>query len=397
MNNSINFNHDKNIIQTSNDGKLYIKYNNKWNLSNSVLYKKENEEPSLEIGKNGDYYANYMRNYNYVKYSNSFLEPYWVYNQIKLSKEYNFIMVDDYSNKLIPSIIESEHSLTYTATNNILLSEPLTFSLYVSPNELNRICLSMLDDSLSYGIKVIYNLASNSMEFSNIGNNEDKITNISYNIEKINNYYRIWITSKFTISTIIKLKINAVNNSNELVFSNTNTTDGIFISGAQLDIGNKPYTYFSTTNNFSSYITLKQLYRKNENVWNSINNKIYYISELDNNIGEQNDICCLTSFLKFDNPLRLGFGEETLLNDEGEIIWNETLNNYIIKGKKGNYTLMLNNDSKEIKSFLTSVTFSNKTYQTWNSPVSNIHSIRYGFNTGGNYNFWTRNIGHTRY
>ena len=72
MENSINFLHPIDTIKSSSDGKLFKKDGDIWDEIDSILYKSEKRMPTDDLGNVGDYFARYLRRYNYFLYSEDF-------------------------------------------------------------------------------------------------------------------------------------------------------------------------------------------------------------------------------------------------------------------------------------------------------------------------------------
>lgn len=416
MVNSININHSENEIMASSEGVLYLKLNDVWNdISDKNLYKSEYKYPTSDIGNDGDYFVKYIRKYNLIKYSNEFSNPnYWYSNNLIVSPDLDISFANTNATKLIPSKTNSEHNLTYTITNDISSKQSAyTFSLYAEANELNKIALSMVDGKENYGIRCIFNTLTftkelsyigvtpgNESSFTKFGITSNELSDIDYEIESYDEgYVRIWITCRFKTTKVIKLKINVLNNNGQLVYPNTTETDGIFINGAQLVKGNKP-TNFIVTNNYGDYfLDLEKFYCKESGEWVEYDNRVIYFNDLPNNkVGNNGDIACQDALIHISPMVKFG----TSLNikspkPEGIIFWNQKIDSYYVKGKKGLYKLMFKNAKPNNYGVSMAVSLSNKSYNTWCSNAATPHmqpkglDFRKGFNTGGSVNFWNRN------
>lgn len=409
MVNSININHSNDEITPSSEGLLFIKENNKWkDISEKTLYKSELSDPDNKVGLNGDYYTKYKRIYNYIKFSSDFLGNGWYSNEIILSPDNSVIFPTSTATKIIPSQTLSTHTLMGIMNNDY---NPYTFSLFVSPNEYDRIALSFTDSDEKYGIKVIFNVSSHTQTLEYIGVNPnnpesykqfeidtDELFNINHNLIQYEDYDRIWITCQFKMTKIIKYKINFLNNSNQEIFKNENTTNGLFINGAQMVKSLEPGQYNPTNNKGSSYIELERLYTKIDGYWKELsdNTVIYFKNSPINEIGNNGDIACQDAIIELAPIVRFGKGLTIDNKPFGLVWWSQNENSYYVKGTKGVYKLMFESSKADSYGITMALILGNKTYQTYCSKTYPI-SFRQGFNTGGNYNFFSRNQGYRRY
>ena len=413
---SININHSTNEIMASSEGTLFVKQNGIWNdISEKNLYKSEYKYPTSDIGNDGDYYVKYSRSYNYIKYSNDFTKSnYWYQNNIVVSPDSDIAFANSYATKLIASRHNTEHSLTYAISNDLTSKQtPYTFSIFVLANEMNKIALSMVDGKENYGIRCIFNVMTHTKDFSYVGINpsdessftkfglkSNELSDVNYGLESYESgYVRIWITGRFKTTGVIKFKINTLNNSGELIYPNTSETDGLFINGAQLSKSTIPNDFVVSNNKGDYFLELEKFYRKDEGEWVEYPNKVLYFKDLPNDLlGNSGDIACQDALI-YLSPL-VKFGTSINIKSpkpEGIIFWNQKIDSYYVKGKRGIYKLMHRNAKPNNYGPSMAFTLSNKNYQTWCSNAATPHmqprglDFRKGYNTGGNMNFWNRN------
>lgn len=128
--------------------------------------------------------------------------------------------------------------------------------------------------------------------------------------------------------------------------------------------------------------TLKSIYQKVDNAWKIVNIRLFYVDVLKDSFGENGDISVIISTITINPMLKLPFKEST----EESSIWYDNGIYFVGDGKKV-YEIK---DSVEqsTKEIIGSILLSNKTYSSSNKQSSIKPSLNFGFNTMGNYNFW---------
>lgn len=396
MENSINFLHPIDTIKSSTDGKLYKKEDNEWIEISNILYKSEKKLPDDNLGENGDYYAKYYRKYNYFLYSEDFSQKVWNKNNCDVNKEPTLLFPYNQSTKLTASETLSEHSLEYLFYNK--LRTTYTFSLYVHRNEIRNIALVLAEQDEKYGYTLKVNLLNNTFESSTFGDTEG-ISNTNANIEALdNNVVRIWITAKFNTALILKAAIKLLDNDNNEVFKPDNKTYGLFINGAQLVESTEPEEYILSNGKYATALILKNLYTKNEDKWEITNNKVFFLNKLPTkSVGTNGDISCIDALIEL-SPVVM-FGDSKNINrwkrPVGTMFYNKHKDKWYVKTKRGDYSLEFVKPKPDYHAAAIAISLNQQIYQTYDKYGRVSHFK--GFNTGGNYNFWIRNTGKTRY
>ena len=394
MENAINFIHSDDMLLTSSDGKLYKKSDNTWKEINNILYKSEFHTPSSGIGNNGDYYAKYYRKYNFFLYSEDFTQNAWNKVHCHLNKETTINFPYNSVTKITVTNENTEHGLDYLFYNE--LKTPYTFSIYVQKNEIQYISLSLSDQDNEYGYRLKANLINNTIKKESYGSTTD-ISNMSANIEKINdNVSRIWVTAQFKTTLILKASIRLLDDNENFIFSVPNETYGLFINGAQLVQSLKPEKYIYSNGQYANVLLLENLYLKSNNTWKVISNKLIYLNNLDNMLGENDDIACVEAILKL-KPLILAGSSDNINRWHrpiGTLHYNKNKDKWYVTTKKGDYALQFKHPKPNYRDAAIAISLNQQIYQTYDRYGR--PSLFKGFNTGGNYNFWIRNSGKTR-
>ncbi len=387
MVNSINFNHHNNTIYGTNDSNLFLKYENGWEKIPYKLYKKIDILPEKNIGENGDYYAVLEERNNLCLYSNDFTKTsVWKNNNLFLSLDKDIRFPDTYpSTKIIPTMEEKEHSLSYTVRND--RDNMFTFSIFVSDNEYHRLFLSMTDNNEKLGFKVFFNLLTQEQIVEILDQNE--IEDLDFNIIPYQNCFRIFVTSRIKNANYLKMKLTLVDNDNNIIFKNKNNYNGLFISGAQINKGPLiDFKYSDGTTESSHHI--KELYKKVNGEWEIYPYKLYTFNEETNNkIGKVNDIATITSIIELSPIVKFEHNSDNqLINLEGIIYFDEVENHYYINGKNGKYKVMSYINNPHTKELLMATSLNNKTYQQWSYKHYTQPSFQLGYNTGSHCNFY---------
>ena len=427
MENSINFYHDKNLIETASDERLFVKKNisttsepeYKWVEIENTLYKSEKTVPSQSLGVSGDYFASYKRIYNLIKYSEVFNSKLsnnlWVNNGCTfINKEINPEFPYSLSTKMKGLISEKEHYIQYNTTTND--NKTFTFSMYIKPAESKAVILSLYDDTLTNGVEYKIDFEDGYNEVFNIGNSSraiyrNKFFEVFDENEKI---YRIGLTVEFPLSYYISCKLNlckvqlneGVKTFNK-VFKTNVDSHGLYINSAQLSPSNELDNYIETQGDIKTSLSFIKLYYKMGNLWNFGSNKIYYNTKIPENIGNEGDILTLTPILNIDPFIKLGDGSniDESNKPEGFMYYNSSDGYYYIKTKHSklekvigynddepitqtNYSdcrLVYENQKPNTKAMLYAITLNQQTYQHYTrcSSFNKGASHRPGFNTSG--------------
>ena len=327
MQKSINFFHNDNKILSAFDNIFFVKSDDEWQKVENVNVFKGTSNPKNTKGEVGDYYIKYDEVGNYLPYSEKFDVEGWS------NLNNNFIKSGIYfpyseSSKMIPTMVNSEHSISYSWSNEIII-EPndWCFSIYVKPNEISNFELIMSNGDESFGIKMIVTMYLNSrkkyirnVEFKEFGTPpEDELVydDNSYGIIDEDEYFRAYISCRFNTSEAIRIKFKLLNLKNgELTdkFKNNNDTNGIFINSAQLSKSKMPVEYVLSNGYPYFYLKFNSVYKKNEdNIWEIVSdstNVWYGDKNPDNVIGQDGDLYFHNPIIKVGEFVR--FGTNTL-------------------------------------------------------------------------------------
>lgn len=406
MENSIIFVHPEDYITASNEGKLYKKVGDDWSLIDSTLYKSELNYPSSEIGNNDDYYVKYARKYNHLLYSENFSAKVWNNFGFILNTEDSVKFPKTSSTKLIPNASANTHSLSYIFTNDE--GKYYTFSVYVKPNELKNIQISLEDSNNTYGVKLDANLSEKTTSYTMFG---DTSTIVYYgsNIEEIVktytdrstfNYFRIWLTVKFND----EFKCSANIRINE---TPDNNSDGLFINAAQLALNTIPEDYAATTDTYITSLYLEQLYQKVDGEWVNYDHNLYYYDDKDlGDDGEEGDIATLMSIIKINPALIVGRGTcyNVWKRPVGTIRYSQLKQKYYVQTRPGfEYSLEYEKPAPDYNRASMAMTLNQQSYQTFTRFCEPNTTTKYsvnhkvpsfefkpGINCGGCYNDWSR-------
>jgi hypothetical protein len=323
MQKSINFFHDEDKILTSYDNIFYVKKDNEWEeVENKSIFKGEGE-PSNNEGDEGDYYIKYDKIYNLLNSSEIFNKYGWTANNVSfmnINNTYNEYIPYAKCKKICPNSNNTTHDISY----NVLANDSgkyWCFSIYVSPQEFNYFQISFSNYSETFAIKskfsrVLMNrryVLSKELEITgdpvaNDFENDD----ISYDIIDVgNNFYRIFLSCKFNITTDLKFKFSILKNDNGIIkdkYANTSANTGLFINAAQLTNTKEPMEYVVTSNYSFSYYNFDSLYKK-ENNWVKLPeyNMVHYgDDEPSNSLGMNGDIYFYNSIIKLGEVVRFG-------------------------------------------------------------------------------------------
>lgn len=388
MQNSININHKTDLISPSFDGTLWVKNSTKWDRINQHLYKNEKKLPTDDIGENGDYYAKYLRLYNYIKYSENFNAPNWIKSNTKITKEPLVLFPYNQCSKMTASTTNAEHRAEYIFYND--LNSTYTFSLYVKTVELTNIAICLMDNKETFGVNILCNISNNTADIQKIDTDFGEIQISNGGIVKISDdIYRVYVTAKFKTSLILKGIIKLLDKNNNPIFSTINDSYGLFINAAQLTKSDSLSQYTFTNGMYSSVAILQTLYKKVNNTWQSTPNIIYYFDENPKDgMGTIGDIALRDALITISPTFRVGNSENIKDSQKpnGTLFYNEKNNRVYVRTKKGNYYLVYKYPKNKTHDVSMAISLSQKTYQTYNQYGR--ASFFKGYNSGGNYNFW---------
>lgn len=400
MSNSVFFKHPDSLITTSNEHRLFVKIDDKWvEHPNAMLHKSEiTETPSTDLGKDGDYYAYYVHEYNEIPYSENFSKDIWHKENVTLKNETSFVLPFNNPTIVFPSQDNTKHNLSYYFANTV---DTYTFSVYFIAHSKLKIGLMLSDRNETVYYKVRFNSKSgnvagdlNEYKIDTITSTE-KPKNLSYTITPIfENAFRLSVSAKIENKPTLKATIQILDDELNEEFRPEDTSYGMWINGAQLDKNaNEPLKYIYNNGEKTIRTAFSKLYVKENNGWTLLeNNKVFYSKGIPSNkIGEDGDICCHESLLGLDPFVR--FGNASDINDieEGIVFYDEKKDKWFIKnGKKKTdvYELMYKNASTFKHDMAMALTLNQHTYHTYNGQGR--YSHRHGLNTGGNVNFWNR-------
>lgn len=321
MHNSIDIFHNEEKISTSYDDIFYKKENNKWvEIKNKNVFKGI-DNPDSSIGKNGDYYIQYEKIKNYINSSENFLGTNWINCNCIISPDLIKFPYTECS-KIIPNEIYSEHSLSYNFNNSELIEKPYwCFSLYVMPAEFNYFQMILSDEFNEVGVIATFSKVFDARKKIVINKKIESFgdeTKIEYDNDCFNitllkdGVYRVFVSAKFLENMNLQCKFRILKNDKGLLqeeYSNDNDTCGLFINGAQLSKNKFPDEYVYSDESNSVYYKLKNIYEKENNIWNILPDyvKIYYSDDKpENNIGQNGDIYFVNPFITLSPRVRFG-------------------------------------------------------------------------------------------
>lgn len=401
MENSIIFEHPKDRIISSTDDKLFKKIDGEWIEIDNDLYKSEKKYPTTE-GVNGDYFVKYLRKYNHFLYSEDFSQNVWNKDDIMVTKEPSLSFPKNICSKLTATKTLSKHSMSYVFTNE--LEKYHTFSLYVKPNELHRLQISLTDYTNSYGFKANANFEDKTISTESFGDvsfvnlygaNIDE-TVITYADRSTFNYFRIWLTVKFDKALRLSANITMLDEDDNEIFEPIDTNDGLFINSAQLSLNTVPEEYTICDGTFKKSLYLEHLYQKIDNKWSIINNELHYITTLDinNEFGNDSDIATKTSIIKIDPILLCGNSStvNVFRRPVGTIRYSTLYKKWYVQGRPQlEYSLEYSVPKPSYNKASMAISLNQQTYQTYTRYCYPKIDHRKGIcNTGGCYNDWNR-------
>lgn len=400
MSNSVFFKHPDGLITTSNEHRLFVKTDDKWFESTNFLYKSEIQEtPLTDLGKNGDYYAYYVRKYNEIPYSENFSKNVWHKENVALKKETHLVLPYNNPTIVYPSLEKAKHTLSYYFANT---DDTYTFSLYfISHSKLNmQLMLSDNDETTGYKVCFKHNESDlfgdtdiqDKIEVKTVG--EGGIENCNHTITQISsNAFRLSVSAKIIDKPTIKATIQLLDKNLNEEFLPDDISYGMWINGAQLDKNSdKPLPYICNDGEIIPMNNLGQLYKKIDGQWSKLeNNKVWYSKGIPSDkLGENGDICCYESLLGLEPYVRFGKAKDN--EDEGVIFYDPNSGKWFVNsiknGKTEAYELMYKNASTFKHDMAMALTLNQHTYHTYNGQGR--YSHRHGLNTGGNVNFWNR-------
>lgn len=388
MENAININHNNNSILPSFDGVLWVKNTTKWVISPQALYKSEKKLPTPELGNNGDYFAKYIRLYNYIKFSENFNTSVWYKYNTKLNKEPLISFPYNNCSKMTSTTDKAEHKMEYIFYND--LTSTYTFSIYVKAVELSNIAICLTDIKEQFGVNVLCDLEKKSVDVQEIDTEFDEIQYKDGNIITVSEgLYRIYVTAKFKTSLILKGIVKLLNKENESVFSTINDTYGLFVNGAQLNKSQTISSYTFTNGLYSSVAILDKLYKKSDNEWSVIPNIIYHFDgNPKDGMGSEGDIAVRDALITVAPAFIVGSSKNVKDSQKpnGTLFYDSLNDRIYVHTNRGNYYLMYKYPKNQTKPVAIAISLSQHIYQTYEKCGNASHFK--GYNTGGNYNFW---------
>lgn len=393
--------HPDDMIISSNDGKLFHKNDGEWGEIDNTLYKSEKKYPSNE-GVDGDYYAKYLRKYNHFLYSEDFTQNVWNKSGITVSQEPSLTFPKTSPIKLNATSSLSKHSMSYVFTND--LGQFYTFSLYVKPSELNRLQISLSDYLNEYGYKMNVNFYLKTFTTESFGNVSEvefggadlKETVITYADRSTFNYFRIWITVKFNKALRLSANITMLDASGNEIFMPEDTTDGLFINAAQLAQNVIPEDYIISDGTFKTSLYLEHLYRKNNDLWEIIDNDLLYVNgnDISNDLGNDGDVACKSPIIKIDPVLLVGNSVtvNVFKRPVGTIRYSTLHKKWYVQARPQlEYSLEYSVPKPNYNRAAMAISLNQQTYQTYSRYCYPRIDHKKGIcNTGGCYNDWKR-------
>lgn len=401
MENAIIFEHPIDRIISSTDDKLFKKVDGEWIEIDNDLYKSEKKYPTTE-GVNGDYFVKYLRKYNHFLYSEDFSQNVWNKDDIMVTEEPSLSFPKNICSKLTATQSLSKHSMSYIFTND--LGKYHTFSLYVKPNELHHLQISLTDYTNSYGFKANANFEDKTISTESFGDvsfvslygaNIDE-TVITYIDRTKFNYFRIWLTVKFDKALRLSANITMLDEDGNEIFEPIDTNDGLFINAAQLSLNTIPEEYTICEGTFKKSLYLENLYQKIDDKWSIINNELHYITTLDinNELGNDGDIATKTSMIKIDPILLCGNCStiNVFRRPIGTIRYSTLYKKWYVQGRPQlEYSLEYSVPKPSYNKASMAIALNQQTYQTYTRYCYPKIDHRRGIcNTGGCYNDWSR-------
>lgn len=401
MENAIVFEHPNDRIIASTDDKLFKKVDGEWVEINNDLYKSEKKYPTTE-GVDGDYFVKYLRKYNHLLYSEDFTQNVWNKDSVMVTQEPSISFPKNICSKLTATKSLSKHSMSYVFTND--LGKYHTFSIYVKPNELHRLQISLADYTNSYGFKANANFDDKTIATKSFGDvsfvslygaNIDE-TVITYADKTTFNYFRIWLTVKFDKALRLSANITMLDNNGNEAFEPNDTADGLFINSAQLSLNTVPEEYTICNGTFSKSLYLEHLYQKVNGKWSIINNKLHYLTTLDinNGFGDNGDIATKSPIIKLEPVLLCGNGSSVSVFQRpvGTIRYSTLYKKWYVQGRpQMEYSLEYTLPKPSYIKASMAIALNQQVYQTYGRYCYPKIDHRKGIcNNGGCYNDWNR-------
>lgn len=401
MEKSIIYIHPMDTITTSTDGKLYKKVDGEWVEIKNTLYKSEKKYPSNQ-GVNGDYYAKYLRKYNHLLYSEDFTQSIWNKDNLTVASEPSVIFPNNACSKIFATQSSTKHSMSYVFSNDV--GKYYTFSLYVKPNEFNRLQISLTDYLQNYGYKLNANFDSKTVDMqpfgdvSYVSSNSGQIEEIIItNADKTTfNYFRIWLTVKFDRALRLSANITMLDNNGNEVFEPSDITNGLFINAAQLACNTVPENYVKSEGTFKTSLYFENLYQKINNAWQIIDNSLLYVESenIPNDIGNDGDIAVKSSIIKVEPAIMVGNASTTSIfkRPAGTIHYSTLHKKWYVQTIPGiEYSLEYDVPKSGFKGIAMAISLNQQLYQTYSRYCYPHPSIQKGIsNCGGCYNDWSR-------
>lgn len=341
MESSINLYHDKNLIETISDERLFkkqeiVENNNvvtKWVQIPNTLYKLEKSNPTSSLGVSGDYCAKYVRRYNNFKYSETFTANttnslwnsyYCSFNTSTNNPSFPYSP----SKKMKGLTTFKKHYFQYKIDNQDV---PYTFSIYAKPDEIKTFKIGLYNENFSQGVelKIAFDDEYNESHIMSYTTNHSDVTYYNIFITQVDenkHIYRVGISAKILQTPYVYARVMLIHNTMEEFKMNTDS-QGMYFNAAQLTNNTASLDDYVKTYGFTkSSLTLDKLYKRGNSNWSVVQNtNLYYLSNemeiirvdedeydvkyyLDgaDDIGNVGDIATITPILNINPFIRVG-------------------------------------------------------------------------------------------
>lgn len=435
---AIHIDHFKPMIATTNDSQFFVKESGEWKTITSNLYKSEfNETPSNDLGVAGDYYAYYFRRYNFIPYSESFVDDrgnliLWKSFKTNIKQEpLMFFPENANPYKLRATTDMSKHYIYYTFSCK--KNAPYTFSVYVRKSNYDQLKITLANADDSTGICNTVNLTNGTATLSTYGESlrisqSNATCEVYDELEKV---YRISVSGAILDALNLRVSVKMLNENGEEEFRPVDEEKGFFLNGFQISKNAQLENYLVSTDKAATALTFIKLWKKlpadnshpissyPNGYWVSTNNNLHQLSEkpsldlgINGDIATIDAILTLKPFVIFGNAnYKITMNDKTeesnsdiLINkniyprpqsktitlikgikDRGTLFYSKKNDAWYIRTKKGNCRLMLKNPKPDYLDIAIAMSLGQQTYMTYNRGAKFV--FRHGRNLGGNINF----------
>lgn len=449
MESSINLYHDKNLIETISDERLFkkqeiVENNNvvtKWVQIPNTLYKLEKSNPTSSLGVSGDYCAKYVRRYNNFKYSESFTanttNNLWNSYYCSFNTSTNNPSFPYSPSKKMKGLTSfKKHYFQYKIDNQDV---PYTFSIYAKPDEIKTFKIGLYNENFSQGVelKIAFDEEYNESHTMSYTTNHSNVTYYNIFITQVDekkHIYRVGISAKILQTPYVYARVMLIHNTMEEFKMNTDS-QGMYFNAAQLTNNTDSLDEYIKTYGFiKSSLTLDKLYKRGNSNWSVVQNtNLYYLSNemeiirvnedeydvkyyLDgaDDIGNIGDIATITPILNINPFIRVGDNTNTKTIDDkmsnpiAYMYYNSDDGHYYIKTKKSTSVikvsenppinhimysdcrLMYDDQKPDNNAIVHAILYNQQTYQHYTrcSYFGRGASHRYGIGTSGYLNFY---------